>query len=216
MQGSARSGIVMHGVWLFALARRLPEVSAIWIFFAGATVLTAEIVMPINLNFPKAPRDVPFIEMLPIVYGTVAVALVRPRMAEWEKLGSARAGMLCSALGLVVIGQSLALVAIGALFLPPEAPWRYVISNVTIMVSMAIVLCVHLAPTAAATTTVLFFIVVCCLQNVAPGFAAAVPLGTPDDPSPRWGAAGVALGLAATYYGYFRGAAWHAWARHRR
>ena len=168
-----------RGLLLFLTARGLRPVLALWFGAVVAAVVTAEVVMPVDLRFPHEPRDVPIIELVAVLFAAVGAALSRPRMAEWEKLAAPRVIAAACAQVLLLAALAAAVAPIAALRLPDGVPWHYIPANAAVAAAAAVLLCAALGPLGGSASAVALFVAAAGVQNLT---TWPVPLAEPDRP----------------------------------
>jgi hypothetical protein len=182
-------------------AHGLRGIAMLWLASAVAASLTSRITVPINLVFPLPPRDLPLIELLAVVFGCTAVAMARPRMAEWEKLGAPRVSLLAALTPLTIAVMAVAVAVVGSMWLPGSVQTGYLPANVLLFVAVGSLVCSVVGAVAGCVGTVLVFVSCCALQNSVPVVARVLPMGRPEsgEPSCVWPllALGVAMSIAA-------------------
>lgn len=202
-----------RGLWLYAASHGLPRTVILGLVSAAAACLAARIAVPINLVFSLPPRDLPMIELLSVVFGCIAVAITRPRMVEWEKLGAPRASLLAAMVPAAVATMAGAVALTGSVWLPASVPAGYIPANVVLFVAVGSLLCSVAGAVVGCTGTVVLFVACCALQNGVPVVAGVLPMGRPEaaEPSLVWPL--LALGVAMSVAAWTRGTTVRAHAR---
>ncbi|PRX50381.1 hypothetical protein B0I33_102502 [Prauserella shujinwangii] len=204
----------MGGLRLFLTARAALPISTLWVPATLVSLLFARHAIPVDYARFHEARDIPIIEFVPIVTACVVAGLLRPRMAEWERLAVRRVGLLCGMLTVATTAMAVLPVLVAATRLPDHVSWEFVPANVMTVTAVACALAALLGATTGAVLTLLVFLGACLVQNLAPAAAhVLVPLGRIEDPDPHWLAAGTACLLSVVITAHTRGAG--AWSRSR-
>lgn len=186
----------MRGLLLFARSR-----SVHWLLFVivAGTVLSfgaTHVVVPIDVaGWPRQPRPLSLIEILPLICAAVLAGLTRPVLVEWEALGRGllHAYRLLLTACLVVVCQ-IPLVA-GYFAIRPDLALQPLLTNAIVGTALAFCVAAMLGRVMGGPVALVLYLGVVVAQNISPGLAMYLPLAQPASPHGRWG---VAVGSVVT------------------
>jgi hypothetical protein len=194
------------GIRLFALSRSPIKLLGVITLLSIMTWLTARAGITLDFEFPNKLRQVPFLELVPVLGGCLIAALLRPRFYEWERLGERRSIVASTATVLIGIAVPVIPVLVGVLRLPREATWTYIPANVVLVTAIAFTLSALVGPAIGPPLAALAFVATCLLQNLEPALAGAIPLAKPPESEGPWIAAITATLIALAVHIHTAGA----------
>lgn len=160
----------------------------------------------IHLSAAVPQNRLPFPELCAVVGAVATAAVLRPRLWEWDRVGSRRASLVSVLSALSGILLPLVILVLGSTRVPAGVPWAWQVSNYLVFAGIAFCLGPLLGPALAGGTTLVSYLGCAVVNHLVPGADEVLPATGYPGPATHWTAAGLAVLLALAVHGHTRGA----------
>ncbi|MEU4801302.1 hypothetical protein [Actinosynnema sp. NPDC023587] len=158
----------------------------------------------IHLSAAHRQNRLAFPELCAVVGVVVAVALLRPRFREWDRLGTHRATVVSVAFALAGMLLPLVILVLGSLRLPDAVPWAWQVSNYLVFAGVAFCLGPLVGPALAGGATLVLYFGAAVVNHLVP--RGVLPVTGYPGPATHWAFAALVVLLALVVHGRTRGA----------
>ncbi|WP_144311868.1 hypothetical protein [Actinopolyspora erythraea] len=164
----------MTTVRLVLLARRVPLLLVILVAVTGVsyTFYRTAINVDLGVNPFAQPHKIPTPELIALVTGVLASAVLRPRCWEWERLGGIRVRVLAVVLAAAAIALPVLPALVGEHTMPAEVELGWILPNTLTMGGFTLLLSALVGPPLGGAVSITGYFALALTDNL---FADAEP-----------------------------------------